>query len=86
MEVQLEHLRKRLAQRGLKLSLEPQAQALLAEEGYDPAYGARPLKRVIQQRIENPLSGHILSGAFKEGDTIHVGIDTAKHDFTFKAS
>jgi ATP-dependent Clp protease ATP-binding subunit ClpB len=84
VDVQLEHLRKRLAMRGLKLVLEPDAKKLLAEEGYDPQYGARPLKRVIQQKIENPLAGRILAGEFAEGDTIHVGVDPAKHVFTFE--
>ena len=85
VEVQLRQLRARLAARGLKLVLEPEAKKLLAEEGYDPEYGARPLKRVIQQRLENPLAGRILSGAFTEGNTIHVGVDTAKQTFTFEA-
>jgi ATP-dependent Clp protease ATP-binding subunit ClpB len=84
VDVQLVHLRKRLATRGLKLAMDEKARHLLSEEGYDPQYGARPLKRVIQQRIENPLATRILRGDFAEGDTIHVGIDPAKHDFTFK--
>ena len=84
VEVQLRHLRSRLAARGLKLVLEPEAQKLLAEEGYDPEYGARPLKRVIQQRLENPLAGRILSGEFKEGETIRVSVDPSKHAFSFK--
>src|SRR5208337_3179397 len=79
VDVQLEHLRKRLADRRLKLSLTPAAVKLLAEEGYDPAYGARPLKRVIQQRIENPIAGKILAGDFVEGDTISIDVDSAKH-------
>jgi ATP-dependent Clp protease ATP-binding subunit ClpB len=83
VEVQLEHLRKRLAQRGLKLVLTDDAKRLLADEGYDPTLGARPLKRVIQQRLENPLASRILQGAFVEGDTIRVAVDPAKHDFTF---
>jgi ATP-dependent Clp protease ATP-binding subunit ClpB len=83
VDVQLEHLRKRLATRGLKLSLTDAAKRLLADEGYDPQYGARPLKRVIQQRIENPLAQRILKGEFAEGDTIRVDADPAKHDFTF---
>ena len=83
VEVQLEHLRKRLALRGLKLVLSADAQKLLADEGYDPQFGARPLKRVIQQRIENRLASLILSGAFSEGETIHVNVDPSKHDFTF---
>ena len=57
---------------------------MLAEEGYDPTYGARPLKRVIQQRIENPLSNRILRGDFGEGDVIHIDVDPRRHDFTFE--
>jgi len=83
VDVQLEHLRKRLATRNLKLAISDAAKKLLAEEGYDPTYGARPLKRVIQQRLENPLASHILRGEYAEGDTIHVDVDPSKHDFTF---
>src|SRR3954465_7539168 len=83
VDVQLDGLRKRLATRGLKLALSEEAKKLLADEGYDPNYGARPLKRVIQQRIENPLAGRILRGEFPEGDTIAVDTDAAKHDFVF---
>jgi len=83
VDVQLRHLRDRLASRGLKLSVSEAAKKLLAEEGYDPQYGARPLKRVIQQRIENPLASKILVGEFSEGGTIHVDANAAKHDFTF---
>jgi ATP-dependent Clp protease ATP-binding subunit ClpB len=85
VDVQLEYLRKRLATRHLKLELSDPARHLLSEEGYDPAYGARPLKRVIQQRIENPLASAILSGQFGEGDTVVVDVDPKKHDFTFEA-
>jgi ATP-dependent Clp protease ATP-binding subunit ClpB len=83
VDVQLNNLRKRLVTRGLKLAISQQAEHLLAEEGYDPLYGARPLKRVIQQRIENPLASRILRGEFAEGDTIRVDADTSKHEFTF---
>jgi ATP-dependent Clp protease ATP-binding subunit ClpB len=83
VDVQIRHLRKRLETRGLKIAIEPEAKKLLADEGYDPQYGARPLKRVIQQRIENPLAVRILGGEFGEGDVIHVGVDRAKHEFTF---
>jgi ATP-dependent Clp protease ATP-binding subunit ClpB len=83
VDVQLEHLRRRLTARGLKLDVSDDAKRLLAEEGYDPALGARPLRRVIQQRVENPLASRILAGEFAEGDTIHVGVDAARHDFTF---
>jgi ATP-dependent Clp protease ATP-binding subunit ClpB len=84
VDVQLENLRKRLAGRNLKLTLSEPAKRLLGEEGYDPTYGARPLKRVIQQRLENPLANRILAGDFVDGDTIHVDVDSAKHDFTFR--
>jgi len=83
VDVQLDHLRKRLGDRHLKLSVTPAAVKLLVEEGYDPAYGARPLKRVIQQRIENPIASRILAGEFPEGDTIAIDLDRAKHAFKF---
>ncbi len=83
VDVQLNHLRKRLTTRGMKLSITPAAEKLLAEEGYDPSYGARPLKRVIQQRIENALAQRILKGENAEGDTIAIDVDAAKHDFVF---
>ncbi len=83
VDVQLEHLRSRLAARGLTLHLSEDVKTLLAEEGYDPTYGARPLKRVIQQRIENPLAQRILKGDYAEGDTVDISTDAAKHDFIF---
>jgi ATP-dependent Clp protease ATP-binding subunit ClpB len=83
VDVQLENLRRRLSGRNLKLEIDDRAKKLLGEEGYDPTFGARPLKRVIQQRIENPLAGHLLKGDFVDGDTIHIGVSSSKHDFTF---
>jgi ATP-dependent Clp protease ATP-binding subunit ClpB len=83
VDVQLENLRKRLAARGMKLQLTDGAKRLLADEGYDPTLGARPLKRVIQQRLENPLANRILGGEYVEGDTIRVDVDAAKNDFVF---
>jgi ATP-dependent Clp protease ATP-binding subunit ClpB len=83
VDVQLNHLRKRLAGRNLKLDVTEAAKKLLAEEGYDPTYGARPLKRVIQHKLENPIAAQILRGQYGEGDTIHVDVDAARHDFTF---
>jgi len=84
VDVQIDYLRRRLMTRQLKLEVSPEAKALLAEEGYDPQFGARPLKRVIQQRIENPLASSILRGEFTEGDVIYVGVNKSKHDFTFE--
>jgi ATP-dependent Clp protease ATP-binding subunit ClpB len=79
------HLRKRLALRNLKFEISDAAKRLLSEEGYDPTYGARPLKRVIQQRLENPLASKILNGEFPEGATVYVDVDPARHEFSFKA-
>src|SRR3954465_7903949 len=80
VDVQLNHLRKRLGDRNLKWNVTAEAQKLLAEEGYDPTYGARPLKRVIQQRLENPLATQILKGQYVEGDTITVDADGSRHE------
>jgi ATP-dependent Clp protease ATP-binding subunit ClpB len=84
VDVQVEHLARRLGGRNLKLVLTPAARKLLAEQGYDPTYGARPLKRVIQQRIENPLASKILAGEFSEGDTVKIDADAAKQAFKFE--
>ncbi|HWE96781.1 MAG TPA: ATP-dependent chaperone ClpB [Tepidisphaeraceae bacterium] len=86
VDVQLDSLRKRLAARGLHLELAEAAKNLLAEEGYDPAYGARPLRRLIQQKIENPLATHILAGDFGEGNTVRVDVDPSRHAFIFTRS
>jgi ATP-dependent Clp protease ATP-binding subunit ClpB len=83
VDLQVEHLRRRLADRSLNLTLTEAAKKLLVEEGYDPQYGARPLKRVVQQRIENALASRILSGEYVAGDTIKVDADVAKQDFKF---
>jgi ATP-dependent Clp protease ATP-binding subunit ClpB len=73
VELQLGRLRERLAERGLALELSGDAKAVLAEAGWDPSYGARPLKRAIQRLLENPLALRLLEGDFGEGDTIRVG-------------
>jgi ATP-dependent Clp protease ATP-binding subunit ClpB len=72
VELQLEHLRARLADRHIELELTDDAKELLAEAGWDPAYGARPLKRAIQRLLENPLALELLEGRFAEGDTVRV--------------
>jgi ATP-dependent Clp protease ATP-binding subunit ClpB len=73
VDIQLQRLVARLEKQHITLSLSDAAKTHLAREGYDPAYGARPLKRVIQREILDPLSLEILAGKFGEGDTIHVG-------------
>jgi len=70
--IQLNGLEKRLAERGLKMVLSDDALNLLGNVGFDPVYGARPLKRAIQQKLENPLASKILGGEFTSGDTVHV--------------
>lgn len=75
--IQLETLNRRLAARKLSVDLDEAAMAWLAEQGYDPGFGARPLKRVIQQAIENPLSMAILKGVFMEGRTARFTLDPA---------
>jgi ATP-dependent Clp protease ATP-binding subunit ClpB len=75
VDLQLERLDKMLEQRHIKLVVTPQAKALLAAEGYDPVYGARPLKRVIQRLLQNPIALELLEGSFQDGDTIRVERD-----------
>lgn len=70
--IQIAGLDKRMAERGLKLSLSDNALTLLGNVGFDPVYGARPLKRAIQQQLENPLAHRILAGEFASGDTVQV--------------
>ena len=75
IELQLERLRRQLADKRLALTVAPDALALLAAEGYDPAFGARPLKRVIQRRLQNAIALELLEGRYTEGDTIAVTRD-----------
>jgi ATP-dependent Clp protease ATP-binding subunit ClpB len=72
VEMQIERLRARLAERALGLELTPAAKELVAEAGWDPTYGARPLRRALQRLVENPLAVKLLEGEFREGDTVVV--------------
>jgi ATP-dependent Clp protease ATP-binding subunit ClpB len=72
VDLQLERLRARLAERGIDLELTEEAKHLLAEAGWDPTYGARPLKRAIQRMVENPLALRLLEGDFADGDSVRV--------------
>ena len=81
VDIQLGHLHDRLADRDMRLHLSEAARDKLAEAGFDPVYGARPLKRAIQQQVENPLAQEILQGKFKPGDVIEVGVDRDRLDF-----
>jgi ATP-dependent Clp protease ATP-binding subunit ClpB len=72
VELQLRRVRERLAERGLGIELADAAKEVLAEAGWDPTYGARPLKRAIQRLVENPLALRLLENEFAEGDTVRV--------------
>jgi ATP-dependent Clp protease ATP-binding subunit ClpB len=81
VDIQLRGLVKRLDDRKIRVELSGRAKDLIIEEGYDPTYGARPLKRTIQRRILDPLAMKVLEGQFREGDT--VGIDVTAGDLAF---
>jgi len=75
VDLQIELLRKRLQEKKIDLVLKPGAREVLAERGYDPVYGARPLKRTIQKEVQNPLAMKILAGEFKEGEVVEIDVD-----------
>ncbi|HEX5764695.1 MAG TPA: ATP-dependent chaperone ClpB [Woeseiaceae bacterium] len=85
VDIQLGYLRQRLADRDMEIVLSDAARDKLAEAGFDPVYGARPLKRAIQQRVENPLAQEILKGKFKPGDTIEVAVAENALEFQLAA-
>ncbi|MCH9021385.1 MAG: ATP-dependent chaperone ClpB [Planctomycetes bacterium] len=81
IDIQLRYLSQRLGEKKIGFEITDAAKDLLMEEGYDSTYGARPLKRTIQKKLENPLAQKILSGEFTEGDQIHI--DAQRHSFIF---
>jgi ATP-dependent Clp protease ATP-binding subunit ClpB len=81
VDIQLSYLHARLADRDIRIHLSDAARDKLAEAGFDPVYGARPLKRAIQQQVENPLAQEILQGKFKPGDVIDVAVTDDRLDF-----
>ncbi|MBM4298233.1 MAG: hypothetical protein FJ143_10890 [Deltaproteobacteria bacterium] len=82
VEVQLTRLRQNLASRKLALDISEPAKALLADKGYDPVYGARPLKRTIQRMIQDPLAVKILAGEFSDGDCVRVDAEDDEVNFS----
>ena len=78
VEIQLKHLMKRLADKKIVVELTEKAKEYLANEGFDPVYGARPLKRIIQRDIQNPLALKLIDGTFKEGDKVKIGAEKGK--------
>jgi len=85
VEIQVKKLEKRLLERRIQLKMTEKAKEWLAKEGFDPAYGARPLKRVIQKEIQDKLALRILEGKFKEGSSITADVDERKGELVFKA-
>ena len=85
-DIQIDYLRKRLAERELGLELTDAALDRLGEAGFDPVYGARPLKRAIQQQLENPLAQDILSGKFLPGQVIYIDLENDELTFSSRAT
>ena len=86
MDLQLTRVEQLLADRKMALRVTDAAKELIAEEGYDPAYGARPLKRSIQRLVQNPLAIRILEGEFDEGDTVVVDRDPGAAQLSFRGA
>ena len=82
VDIQLDYLAERLDSRNIQVEFTDRAREQIMDEGYDPAFGARPLKRTIQQKLENPLAGELLAGKFADGDKIKIDADSRK--FTFE--
>ncbi len=85
VDIQMKKLERRLLERRIQLNMTEKAKEWLAKEGFDPAYGARPLKRVIQKEIQDKLALRILDGKFKEGSSITADVDERKGELVFKA-
>jgi ATP-dependent Clp protease ATP-binding subunit ClpB len=84
VELQLDRLRAMLAERDITLRLTPEAERVIARDGYDPAFGARPLKRSIQRLVQNPLAMMLLEGEFGDGDTVLVDADEQAGELSFR--
>ena len=82
VDLQIDQLRRRLAELGLSINVSDAAKDKIAEVGYDPVYGARPLRRVIQQQLENPLSAELLKGDYSDGNIVTVGLEDDKFTFS----
>jgi ATP-dependent Clp protease ATP-binding subunit ClpB len=85
VEIQIKKLQQRLLERGIQLKMTEKAKEFLAKEGFDPSFGARPLKRVIQKEIQDRMAMKILEGKFKEGDVVTADVDAKKGELVFRA-
>jgi ATP-dependent Clp protease ATP-binding subunit ClpB len=86
VDIQLDRVRKRLAERRIELELSTASKRHLVKTGYDPVYGARPLKRAIQKEIETPLGRKILAGEIRDGQHVKVDYDEKRGELTFNAA
>ena len=84
IDLECKKLFGRLEERSIKIRLEATARNLLIEKGYDPAYGARPMRRAVERYLEDPLAEALLAGTIKEGDTVRVTCGKGKEELTFK--
>ena len=81
VQIQLKRLQKRLDERGIELEMSPEAMKFLSETGFDPLYGARPLKRATQKELETPLARALLSGTFRDGQKLNVQFRNGRIEF-----
>ena len=86
VDLMVNDLKARLAERKLEVELTPEAKSWLANTGYDPVYGARPLRRAIERYVENPLSTRLLKGEFKPGDMVTIDLKDGSLTFTTGAA
>ena len=86
VKIQLRNLEKRLIQRRITLNVSDKAISWLGEHGYDPNYGARPLKRLIMSTLEDPIADKILSGKIKDGDTVNVDVKVKTYNIIIKSA
>ena len=84
VDLQMKEIEARLEEHGLQVEISPKAKEWLANEGYDPSFGARPLKRILQKHIESPLSISLLAHDYQEGDKVMVDLDEKKKELTFR--
>jgi ATP-dependent Clp protease ATP-binding subunit ClpB len=86
VDIQLERLGRLLAERRMSIVLSDAAKAYLAQRGYDPVFGARPLKRMIQREVQDPLARHLLEGTIREGETIYVDLNEDGTELVFSSA
>ena len=86
LELELEKVRKRLAERDIHFELDSSARDLLLEKGFDPTYGARPMRRAVERYLEDPMAEEIIRGGLREGETISISTKDEKLEFTQKES